>query len=102
MPKFQHIWSGGEDVETLVVPTVGIVQLQHCLGLFHKQGHPVMLIGSIGSGKTALMRSYMAGLQGLRRVCITMNHATDTDVLQVCARIWVRRMYSFYIYRIPA
>jgi ABC-type sulfate/molybdate transport systems ATPase subunit len=83
VPKFKHMWAGGEDAEAVVVPTAGIVQLQHCIGLLHKQGHPVMVMGSVGAGKTALMRSYMAGLQAVKRVCITMNEVTDSEMLQV-------------------
>ncbi len=84
IPEFKHMWSVGEDADSVVVPTATVMQLRHCVELLHKQRHPVMLVGATGAGKTAVLKDYMAGLQGVKRVCITMHHGADTDLLQVC------------------
>ena len=62
--EFRYLWGGNEDSasEMMLVPTQHNIAVQHGMMLLHKGGQPIMLHGAAGSGKTWIVRDFLASL----------------------------------------
>ena len=62
--EFRYLWGGNEDSasEMLLVPTQHNIAVQHGMTLLHKGGQPILLHGAAGSGKTWIVRDFLASL----------------------------------------
>ena len=74
---------GAVPVASLLVPTVDSTRLSDTLRGLSRRGHPVMLVGGTGTGKTALVRAYLASLdEATLSRTVSMNYYMDASALQ--------------------
>jgi len=70
-------------VSNLMVHTTDTVRLSYYMNALVKKEKPVMFIGIAGTGKTALVRSFLQGLpEDTGSVCINLNSYTDATALR--------------------
>jgi dynein heavy chain, axonemal len=75
--------SGEQPFSALVVPTVDTTRLTALLDQLVKKGHPVMFVGTAGTGKTTLVKTYLSTLQDpILSSTVTMNYYMDSAALQ--------------------
>jgi len=68
---------------SLVVPTVDSTRLTSLMDQLVRKGHPVMFVGTAGTGKTTLVKTYLSTLEEpLLTSTITMNYYMDSAALQ--------------------
>ena len=76
--------AGEAPFASLVVPTVDSTRLGALLRQLVARGHPAMFVGGPGTGKTTLVRSFLAGADADKTLSasITMNYYMDSAALQ--------------------
>jgi len=88
VPKYAPVTIGSGPGEvpfsSLVVPTVDSTRLTSLMHQLVHKGHPVMFVGNAGTGKTTLVKSYLATLDDAHvSTVITMNYYMDSAALQM-------------------
>lgn len=82
-----RVGSGPGEVpfSSIVVPTVDSVRLSSLLKQLVNKGHPAMFVGNAGTGKTTLVKTFLAGLDDslFLNTIITMNYYMDSAALQM-------------------
>ncbi|CAM9358663.1 unnamed protein product [Ascophyllum nodosum] len=85
VPEFTPSVGGGKSLASLVVPTIDFVRLTFLTNLLVGMKRHVMLIGSVGTGKTTLVQTYLrnVGSDTLLLSCtINANYYTDAAAIQ--------------------
>ena len=88
VPEFEPVPVGYGPGETpfskLVVQTVDSVRLTYLMDLMVQKRHPIMFVGTAGTGKTTLIKNYLAQLDSDKELfdVINMNYYMDSKALQ--------------------
>ena len=82
MEEYVHV--GEEQFSNIYVPTVDSTRLQFVMSQLVPSGHPVLLVGGQGTGKTQLMKEYLRSMNSelFYSQSINMNYYTDSLALQ--------------------
>ena len=78
--------SGDGFQSTIFVPTMDTIRLRYLMDVLVKNGHPVMFVGSAGTGKTVVVNDYLHDICSddvFNFSCINMNYYTDSFALQI-------------------
>lgn len=69
---------GETQFSSLVVPTVDSTRLSALMHQLILKGHPVMFVGTAGTGKTSIVKTYLSGLdENTLTTVITMNYYSE-------------------------
>ena len=77
--------SGDGFQSSIFVPTTNTIRLRHLLDILVNNDHPVMFVGSAGTGKTVIVNDYLFDISsddGFNFASINMNYYTDSYSLQ--------------------
>ncbi|KAJ8736094.1 hypothetical protein PYW08_006750 [Mythimna loreyi] len=81
IPKFEL--DSDVPLQAVLVPTAETIRVRFFLDLLMKNKHPVMLVGSAGSGKTVLVNEKLQGLSEAYAIqSIPFNFYTTSEMLQ--------------------
>jgi len=83
--EFRFLWGGNEDsgADTMFVPTQHNIALQHGMAQLYRAGHPVMLHGASGSGKTSIVADFLASLDPEQVICASVKLSGGTTPQQL-------------------
>jgi dynein heavy chain len=80
----EYVHVGEDQFSKIYVPTVDSSRISFVMQQLVPRGHPVLLVGGQGTGKTQLMREYLRSMNSEQfyNQSINMNYYTDSLALQ--------------------